>query len=45
MNLVVGIVFMAVALGLFVPHWQRKHWAWLGLWVTLMVVLFYFKGH
>ena len=44
MNLVVGIVFMTVLMGIFVPRWKIRHWAALGAWVVLMVVVFYFKG-
>lgn len=44
MNLVIGIVFMAVLLGLFVPRWQLKHGLFLAAWVVLMVIFSYFKG-
>ncbi|WP_309708559.1 hypothetical protein [Armatimonas sp.] len=44
MNLVIGIVFMATLMGLFVPRWQARHWVFLGGWVILMVVVSYFKG-
>ncbi len=45
MNLVLGIVFMAALMGLFVPRWQAKHGVILGVWVVFMVVYYYFKGH
>ena len=44
MNLVIGIVFMATIMGLFVPRWQLKHGLFLAAWVVLMVVLSYVKG-
>jgi hypothetical protein len=44
MNLLIGIVFMATLMGLFVPRWQLKHGVMLGGWIVLMIVLFYFKS-
>ena len=42
--MVVGIVFGAALMGLFVPRWQLKHWALLGGWVVLMVAYFFAKN-
>lgn len=44
MNLVIGVVFGATLMGLFVPRWQVKHWCYLGLWVALVVAYFYIKN-
>jgi hypothetical protein len=43
-NLVIGIVFMTVLMGLFVPRWQARHWLFLGGWVVLMVAFYYLKA-
>lgn len=44
MNLVIGAVFGAALMGLFVPRWQLKHSLLLAGWVCLVVVVFYFKN-
>ena len=44
MNMVIGIVFMTVLMGIFVPRWQLKHGVLLGGWVVLMVLVFYSKS-
>jgi hypothetical protein len=44
MNLVIGVVFGATLMGLFVPRWQLKHWILLGAWVMLVVAFFYLKN-
>ena len=44
MTLVVGVVFGAVLMGLFVPRWRLIHAVVLGIWVCLAVAYFFMKN-
>ena len=44
MNLVLGIVFGSVVMGLFVKRWRLLHGVILGIWICLLVAYSYYKG-
>ena len=44
MSLVVSIVFGTILMGLFVRRWRPLHGILLGIWVCLMVALYYAKN-
>lgn len=44
MNLVLGIVFGSVAMGLFVKRWRFLHSVALGIWICLLVAYSYLKS-
>lgn len=45
MNIVLPIVIMAVAVGLFVPKRFEREAAWgMGLWIVLVITSYYMKN-
>lgn len=40
MNLVLGIVFGAVLIGLFAPRLRRQEWVGIGGWIFLLIAYY-----